>query len=67
MSKEGELMVGCTFTEDASWKSQVLKIGTTKINDNEYYTHLTVSFEHVPEPVGKDVMKLLVINRMIYR
>jgi hypothetical protein len=63
----GELVVDCSFTEDASWKSQVVKIGTTKINDNEYFTHLTVSFEHVPEPVGKDIVKLLAINRIIYR
>lgn len=64
---DGKLMVDCSFTEDAGWKSQVVKIGTTKINDSEYYTHLTVSFEHVLEPVGKDVVKLLAINRMIYQ
>lgn len=66
MTSYADLTVDCSFTEDAGWKSQVVKIGTTKINDNEYYTHLTVSFEHRPEPVGKDVMKLLVINKVIY-
>jgi hypothetical protein len=63
----GETMVDCSFTADYNGMAQVVKIGTTKINDSEYYTHLAVSFEHVPEPVGKDVMKLLTINRMIYR
>lgn len=62
----GETMVDCSFTEDASWKSQVVKIGTTQINDHEYYTHITVSFEHIPEPVGRDVMRLLVVNKVIY-
>lgn len=67
MYADGELTMDCSFTEDANWKSQVVKIGTTKINDDEYLTHLTVSFEHVLEPVGRDVVKLLAINRMIYQ
>jgi hypothetical protein len=63
----GTLYADCSFTVDYNGMAQIAKIGTTKINDNEYYTHLTVSFEHVLEPVGKDVMKLLLLNRMIYR
>lgn len=61
-----ESMSDCSFTEDADCNVQVVKIETTKDNENEYHTYLTVSFEHVPAPVGRDMLKLLVINRMIY-
>lgn len=61
-----ELMVDCSFTTDYNGMAQVVKIGFTKINDSEYYTHLTVSFEHVPKPVGRDVVKLLFMNKIIY-
>jgi hypothetical protein len=61
-----ETMFDCSFTANNDWKSQVVKIGTTKINESEYYTNIEVAFEHVPQPVSKGAMKLLAINRMVY-